>query len=200
MITQLVKLMSVCIVLSVFSSIGGEALAQAGEGDKGLPEVTGGRYKVDPYIHLAIKLQAQGKEKACDTLKALAKDISLNKQVIVLCRMLFTSKPNQEFRRPRLGAPGYLGDTENSDWPLSPIEIVDGVPFLISPGYSGSGLPELAENYLTYCIQNCDWVKAPFGPRTAHQKQQALKKLMASPKWKRPLGDREEAFLASQIK
>jgi hypothetical protein len=158
-------------------------------------------YKADPYIAAAAKLRAAGKDKAVETLRAAAKDRDQPvEQVIVLCRMLFTAKSKKAFERPGLGAPGCLGGTDMKDWPSEPIELVDGVPFLIVVGYTLAGFPEPAEEYLDYCVKACDWGAAEFEPKTAAEKGKALDKLLASPKWKRPLKDWEKEFLAAQIK
>jgi tetratricopeptide (TPR) repeat protein len=157
-------------------------------------------YKVDPYIAAAATIQAAGEDKAGKLLLALAKDQDDGEKVIVLCRMLFTAKPKAEFRRPFIGAAFFLGETKYADWPLEPIELVAGVPFLVTRGYALGGSPEHPERYLEYCIGNCAWQTAEFQPRSAAEKQKALEKLLASPKWKAGLNDEEKHFLASQIK
>ena len=154
----------------------------------------GDRYKVDPYIAAAAKFQAIGKEK---TFEALKKDGGFD-STIVLARMLFTAKPKKEFRRPMIGEASFLGGSSYEDWPLEPIEIVDGIPFLVVVGYSLSGRPEVS--YLDYCIKECDWGAAEFKPRSMGEKKKALAKLLASPKWKKQLTADEKAFLSAQIK
>src|SRR5262245_58650010 len=89
------------------------------------------QFKVDPYIAAAGKLQEMGKAKAVATLRAAAvspKDRQRDMKVIVLCRMLFTARPDGKFRRPEIG--GGMEIVARETWPLEPIEIVDGVPFL----------------------------------------------------------------------
>src|SRR5688500_5892944 len=100
-------------------------------------------YRVDPYI-AAAALQAEPKT-AADTLKKLFKeadDWDDAGKAIVLCRMLFTAKPKGEFRHPMLGAPSFLGSGDAKDWPMEPIELVDGVPFVVVYGYRLGGKPE----------------------------------------------------------
>jgi hypothetical protein len=167
---------------------------------KDLPDYQTAAYRVDPYIQAAAMLQASGKDKASATLLKLARDREVDHQVIVLCRMLFVRKAKGGFRRPLIGAAHFLGDTDYVDWPLEPIELVDGVPFLITEGYSLKGRAERAESYLKYCIENCTWNSSRFQPKTEQQKRKALDKLLASPKWKAPLDDGEKAFLSSQVK
>jgi RNA polymerase sigma factor (sigma-70 family) len=165
-----------------------------------LPGFANSNYKVDPYIHAAAFLQAMGKDKARARLTEVARDEKRRESVIVLCRMLFARKPGGEFRRPELGKATFLGNTNSADWPLEPIELVDGVPFLIVDGYKPSNRvdrppwqynepfdyrgAEQAEAYLKYCFDRCHWSDVVFKAQDEQAKENALKKLLASPKWK----------------
>lgn len=155
-------------------------------------------YNVDPYIQAAARIQAFDRKTAVGYLRLIARDDDLHggNKVIPLCRMLFTKRAGGEFQRPSLGAAAFLGGTDYADWPLEPIEIVDGVPFMITGGYTVAGFPEPREKYLVYCLTNCDWSTVRFTPRTTAEKNQALDKLLASPKWKTPPG---REFFSSQI-
>lgn len=169
---------------------------------KQLPAIALGKYQPDPYLSAAATLQTAGKEKGGETLRRLCKqagDLKRGDQVIVLCRMLYAAKPGREFRRPRLGGPVFLGGTALKDWPAEPIVLVDGVPFLVVRGYVLAGEPERPEDYVDYCMRNCDWRTERFAPKSSEEKQKALAKLLASPKWKQQLGDREKEFLSRQI-
>jgi hypothetical protein len=166
-------------------------------------------YRVDPYIAAAAELRAAGKEKAAGVLRAAAKDPEVGSlQVIILCRLLFTAKAKGEFRRAMIGAPHNLdgtaswlgGGSDRKDWPLEPIEVVDGVPLLVVAGYTLGGQPESPEQYLDYCLKECAWGATEFKPRTAAEKEKALAALLASKKWKKPLTVDERQFLAAQIK
>jgi hypothetical protein len=170
---------------------------------KDLPEGLGaedGLFKIDPYLEAAATLQLLGQEGAITTLKALAAEEKGNEgtRAIVLCRMLFTSKKGGTFRRPMLGQPDFIGDSV--DWPLEPIALVDGIPFLITTGYSLRGVPELGSQYLAYCIQECEWSNVKFGPKTDAEKTAALNKLLRSERFKEKLSPSERQFLAGQIK
>ncbi len=173
-----------------------------------LPSIQSGKYKVDPYISAASSLQAFGREKACEKLLALADVEQHGAQVFVLCRMLFTKKPGSDFKRPSLGGPSFLANTEKSDWPLEPIELVDGVPFLITRGYLIGGEAESPAFYVRYCIETCDWNRFRFRPLSDAEKRKALDKLLASNKWKSRLLDAwrsrlsesDREFFAEQIK
>jgi hypothetical protein len=165
-----------------------------------LPDLNSGHYKASVYITAAARLQEMGRESACQALSQAAQTHRNNQQVIVLCRMLFTKRGNSEFRRPMIGGACFLGDTDYPDWPLEPIELVDGLPFLITQGYILFGWPEPAEAYLLYCMANCDWTTTHFRELTATEERNALAKLLASNKWKRPLTFHEWVFLWAQIK
>ena len=166
------------------------------------PDAGKDRYRVDPYIAAAGKLKAVGKDEAAKLLKAAAiKDsASPPDPVLYLCRMLFTAKKGKEFRRPMIGAPHCLGGSDWKDWPLEPIEIVDGVPFLIVSGYTLGGVSEPTVKYLEYCSKECEWGSADHRAKSGAEKKAALEKLLSSKKWKRPLEDWEKEFLSSQIK
>jgi hypothetical protein len=166
------------------------------------PDAGKDSYRVDPYIAAAGKLKAVGKDEAVKILKAAAiKDsASPPDPVLHLCRMLFTPKKGKEFRPPMIGAPHCLGGSDAKDWPLEPIEIVDGVPFLIVSRYTLAGVPEHTVAYVEYCSKECEWGSADHRAKSVAEKTAALGKLLSSKKWKRPLEDWEKEFLSSQIK
>jgi len=164
-----------------------------------LPDLNSGRYKASVYISAAALLQEMGRKSACQALSQAGENHQNNQQVVVLCRMLFTERANSEFRRPKIGGASFLGDTDYPDWPLEPIELVDGVPFLITQGYLVFGWPEPADEYLRYCMANCDWNTTRFREPTVTEKRNALGKLLASEKWRRPLNAEERRFLSAQI-
>ncbi len=173
-------------------------------------------FKADPFIAAAIKLQAGGKDKAASTLKDLSK-ISIDDakwSIIILCRMLFEAKPGSEFRGPFIGIPYllppgprpdrksyYFGLTvsDGKDWPLLPIEVVDGVPFCAVQYYWGGGYPEPPRDYLEYCLKNCEWRKDRYSPKTAEEKKQALAKLISTRRESKPLTDEEKVALAKRL-
>ena len=170
-----------------------------------------GDFKVDSLIRAAVELQALEKIEAMSFFLTFAKESYKNHlfeselALIALCRMLFTQrkpsakKAKSEFRRARIGGPGFLGDTDYDDWSLEPIEIIDGIPFLIVQGYILAGFAEPADRYIEYCIGNCDWNDYRFRVATMVQKQSALEKLLASPKWKQKLSNYDKEFFSAQI-
>ncbi len=146
-----------------------------------------------------MQLQGLGKESAVAALTALASADQNDTGVIVLCRMLFTSRPNREYQSPYLGMGAYFGGTTYSDWPLTPIEIVDGVPFCIVHGYTVVGREVPVSAYLEYCVRECAWGIQMYSPKTMAAKQAALDKLLESGKWKDSLTADDRAYLAAQI-
>lgn len=156
-------------------------------------------YRVDPYIRAAQVLQKMGKDEACRLLRAGAGggDVPVHD----LCRLVFKAKKDSDFRRARIGAVGFLGGTDYADWPLDPFEVVDGVPFVITDGsYLLGGAPEQSEDYLEYCIKECEWNDTKFAPKSEKEKERALDTLLASKKWKKPLTATERDRLRAQIK
>jgi hypothetical protein len=144
-------------------------------------------YRSGPYLRAAVHLQGMGREAATKALWALVREEGLEgHRAIILCRMLFTRRAGGEFRRPRLGGTVFLGDTDYADWPLEPVEVVDGVPFVIVRGYELAGVPETSEDYLAYCVAECDWSGVPFVSKTKSEMVKAMEKLDRSPKWKEP--------------
>ena len=166
------------------------------------PFLTPGKFRCDPYVAAAARFQNVGRKAAIKALGVLARDerASGGQRAVVLCRMLFTKKAASEFRRPMLGAAVFLGGTDYPDWPMEPIEVIDGVPFLIVRGYELGGRAESSERYLSYCVTHCEWNGVTFASRTPPEKAKALDKLTGSAKWKRPLDADERDFLAEQIK
>jgi len=111
-------------------------------------------YRVDPYLRVAEPLQAMGRVRAVKLLHELAaKDEKQwpHTRTIVLCRMLFKARPQCIFRRAAIGGPVFVGRTSCQDWPSEPIEVVQGVPFLVSRGYELGGRPEPLAEYVRHC-------------------------------------------------
>ena len=158
-------------------------------------------YRVDPFIQAAQRLQAMGQPAACEELLRLSRsdDYDDCQKLVVLCRMLFAKQPGWDFRSAMIGGPCYIAGTDHSDWPLEPIEIIDGIPFDIIWGYTLHGQAEPAQEYIRYCMTNCVWSDIRFEVKAEQQKKAALAKLVASPKWRRPLEQQDRDFFVGQI-
>src|SRR5262245_31321698 len=98
--------------------------------------------------------------------------------------MLFQAKAGAKFRRAHIGAPAFPPGTDFADWPNEPIEITDGVPFLIIErgGYLLGGEPEAPSAYVRYCLKECDWNGKAYKPKSKEEKRKALEKLVTSHK------------------
>jgi hypothetical protein len=173
---------------------------------KSLPALDGGGpYSLEPFIPTVMLLQRMGPKAGSEALLQAASpaaekaDRFVFEKVTVLCRMLFTARAGSEFQRPSLGGTDYPGGTTAVDWPLEPIELVDGYPFCIAEGYRGGGFRHPVTGYVSYCITNCDWSTFRYRTLTMLEKRRALAKILASPKWKRPLNERERLLLSLQI-
>jgi hypothetical protein len=159
-----------------------------------------GGFRVTPYINAAIKLQCLGRIDAEKRLVAYAKqDRWHSDQVFILCRMLYTKSNLTEFKSPSLGQPSYMGGTLDADWPATPIENVEGVPFLITTGYALYGVPATSIDYLSYCTEHCEWNTNIYQKKNMTELEHALNKLYRSSVWKRPLTDQELDWLKKQI-
>ncbi|HJZ93424.1 MAG TPA: hypothetical protein VKE40_21280 [Gemmataceae bacterium] len=168
-----------------------------------LPDFERERFDPTHYVYAASTVQDVAdvdRAVAFDNLRALARNPENDRRMIVLCRLLFQARPGSQFRRPGLGEPTFIGGTGYADWPMEPIELVDGVPFLIVRGYALAGQAEPGQAYLEYCIDSCDWSGVRLEPKRRAEKAAALDKLKASPKWKQALTKDENDFLSSQLR
>jgi hypothetical protein len=144
-------------------------------------------YRVDPYLRAAVSLQKLDRPTTMGLLHEMAQDgpSPSRLSVIILCRMLFRRRAGSAhaFRAPAIGAPTFVSGTED-DWPLWPIELFDGVPFMVVSGYTLGGLPESDESYLRYCEASCDWTDVRYAVKTDQEKRHALTSFLASDRWK----------------
>jgi hypothetical protein len=158
----------------------------------------GWHFKIAPYLSIAKSLQDQGREKAIMRLQSWADSKKHDDQVVILCRMLFETKDNVEFRRPLIGGATFMGGTDYADWPLEPIALYEGVPILITYGYILGGSPEPSRSYLDFCIKNCTWRQDRYSVRSADKLKMVVTKWVTQGKWAKPLSDRDLAFFIDQ--
>ncbi|HEU4338518.1 MAG TPA: hypothetical protein VFS19_00495 [Planctomycetota bacterium] len=114
-------------------------------------------YKAAYYLDKAVRIQELDPTARESTLRSMAQNRKRASEVIPLCRMLFEARKSGEFRRPLIGAAGFIGTTDYGDWKLEPITIYKGVPILVVTGYELAGIPEPPESYVEYCLKNCAW-------------------------------------------
>jgi hypothetical protein len=138
-------------------------------------------YRIAHYLESAAALQKLDPDKRAARLRELAEDPARASEVFPLCRMLFEAKSKAAFRRPGIGAPLFIGGTEDlADWPLEPITIVDGVPILVVRGYMLAGFAEPPKWYVEYCLSDCKWRDVRYAPIDAAQLKGIVEKFIAA--------------------
>lgn len=161
--------------------------------------INSGNFKSKPYIVLAVYLQSMDKNQAFLLLKKQAESFQNEDQIIVLTRMLFQAKKDSLLRRPYIGGASFFGGTDYKNWQNEPLEIVDGVPSLITRGYSLGGLPETSLSYLTYCFESGEWTSTKYSVKSNEALKSALNILLADKKWKSNLSTFDKAYFENQI-
>ncbi|MBN2363840.1 hypothetical protein JXL83_06890 [candidate division WOR-3 bacterium] len=156
-------------------------------------------YRCEQYIVLAQYVQSLGNNEAIAALREYAAANEESEKIIILTRMLFKPKDNTSLRRPLIGGAIFFGNTDYEDWPSEPIEIINGVPFLITMGYCLGGSPETSLQYLEYCAENGEWNEYSYSLKTEEEMSEALNILLSSPKWNEPLSESEVLFFENQI-
>lgn len=136
-------------------------------------------FRASYYLERAVALQALVPEERAARLRTLASDPLRSYEVFPLCRMLFEPRDGGTFRRPSIGGARFLAGTYQ-DWPLEPITLSDGVPFLIVSGYLVGGKPESAARYVAYCLANCRWSQRKYTAGSATRVGEALERLLSS--------------------
>lgn len=119
---------------------------------KGAPDARGDIYRCVNMIRTVNYLRGLGKDAA---LKVLRKDLKEsgfddNDKILLICRLLFVN--------PKGWSPIALGEpdpevdaTAIKQFPLFPLDVVEGVPFFLVRGYKQQGLSEFA----TLCLDKC---------------------------------------------
>lgn len=177
----------------ILSKLGSIQSPLADSSQKGQKE-----FKSEPYLLAAIEMQNLSSEKREAILKELSKPrAGYQEQVIVLCRMLYVANEGTVMRRAGLGGPSVLGGVDYKKLKCDPIEMVDGVPFLVVSGYILGGRPESAGEYLEYCIANCQWTDYRYGKRMGGDYKAAATKLIRN--WPKELGEHDKKFILSQV-
>jgi hypothetical protein len=177
-------------------------------------------FRSKPYIELAAMLQSMPRSEAENLLIERAASGKCDEQVVILCSMLFVDKNGSPF--PGKSGMGLfskytspkninnqygLGATRSGDWANWPIQIIDGVPFLVAAEHNASfadmwlaSAPSpLAPVYLQYCLSQGTWTSEHFTVADLTTRQRALNALVKSPIWKRALNDDEIKYLTYQI-
>ena len=120
--------------------------------------VYGSRYNSKAMVQCVNELRRLGKKRA---LAALRRHIERNgirgdpreeEKVLLVCRLLFVNPAG--WQPPRLGAPGpEVASDLIEEFPLFPIALEKGVPFLLLEGYRGGGF---SSDTGGRCVQLCE--------------------------------------------
>ncbi len=162
-------------------------------------DINSGNFKCKPYINLAIYVQSIEKTDAVLLLKEFSTSQQYEDEMIILTRMLFQSTTKKPLRRPYIGGASFFGNTDYKDWQNEPIEIVNGIPFLITRGYSLGGYPESSLDYLLYCISNGEWNSIIYSIKTEEEMKSSLNLLLISEKWHSKISSFDKVFFENQI-
>lgn len=162
-------------------------------------DINSGDFRCKPYIELAVYLQTLDKKQAFLLLKENAQSQKFEDQIIIITRMLFQAKTDSLLRRPYIGGASFFGGTDYKNWSTEPIVIVEGVPFLITRGYSLGGVPETSLSYLNYCFKNGEWTSVTYSIKSDEVLKNALYTFLSSNKWKSKLSSFDKAFFENQI-
>lgn len=104
-----------------------------------------------------------------------------NKHACHIARLIYSPKPDETLRPPRLGHLYSTSAIDNpNDWSRFPFAYQNGVIFLLGDRYQLAGEPEQAADYLAYVKANGTFRKLAYPVPTAKQAEAALEKLIDS--------------------
>ncbi len=106
-------------------------------------------------------------------------------RIFLILRLLFVPKDATTSKMPHMiiGSPGPPFDKSFLyEWPLFPLVLVNGIPFLMIEGYMLAGVAESPLVHLEYCNKECVLRSEPLGPLT--NAVGAVKQLVESESWK----------------
>jgi hypothetical protein len=158
-------------------------------------------FKSDRFLEVGEHLQFLGKKEACECLAELGSTSEDVITIVIFCRMLFHPPEKRPMPELTVGDPRFLGRTNKEHWPLEPIEIIDGVPFLIVRSYiTGTFRVDAGKRYVDWYVEHWHWRESKYSKKSEKQKEVALEKLISKTRWVEPLSSYERAFLVDQIK
>ena len=148
---------------------------------KDAPPISASSYRAAHLIRAVNHLRTLGKEEAIRLLRNYAKQThhTHNEKIFLICRCLF--KNPRGWNQPILGRPSPLIVSENAKrFPLFPLAIKNGVPFLLVEGYELQGSPELVDG----CIQLCGHLPLISEDMPEINLKEAARQLVASKEFK----------------
>ena len=117
---------------------------------KTTPSIAGDTYQCSEMVQVANHLRKLGKDKSLAALRTYLTSGGDNDKVLVICRLLFVNPKG--WGAPILGQPSpSINQDTAKKFPLFPVALSDGVPFLLVEGYQLEGLPESANDCLKLC-------------------------------------------------
>jgi len=120
-----------------------------------IPPIYGDLYRTEDLVNVVNNLRSLGKEKAIRELREFvkrtnAKGDGKRNGVFLVCRCLFENPYG--WVPPNIGRESPpLAQESLEKWPYFPLAFSDGVPFLITQGYSLGGRGEQPEHLLDAC-------------------------------------------------
>jgi hypothetical protein len=166
MITSLIVLMLLQINAGPTPEQLGRALAVHRYGIEpgmGTPEAL--PFPTARYLAIASHLQSLPERERVTWLRMASASTHLCEPSVYIGRMLITAKD-----KPLRGIYAYVGNHaagKASDlFADAPIEIYNGVPFLVADYAGGTGHPESASDYIEYLLANGKWREIQFVRRT----------------------------------
>ena len=117
------------------------------------------------YLAIASHLQSLPERERITWLRMAAASRHLNEASVYIGRMLIASRD-----KPLRRIYAYVGNhgvgKSNEEFADGPIEIYDGVPFLVADDAGGTGFPESASDYIEYLLANGKWREMQFARKT----------------------------------
>jgi hypothetical protein len=120
------------------------------------PQILGLSYRCDNMIKCVNGLHQLGREQALATLREFSASLKSpqlmreERKLHLICRLLFVNEKG--WKPPRIGAPWPEVDwTVAERFPLFPLAVVDGVPFLLVRDYQMVGASEPGADALKVC-------------------------------------------------
>jgi len=133
----------------------GEELDSPQQVLESIPAIYGDDYRTEDLVKVVNYLRSLGKEKAIHELREFVKRTNSKGDgkrngVFLVCRCLFANP--EGWVPPNIGREfPPLADESIEKWPYFPLAFSDGVPFLITQGYSLGGRGEQSERLLDAC-------------------------------------------------
>lgn len=153
------------------------------------PVVEASEYNCDGMVIAVNTLRSLGKSKAIEAMKgyvALPSERGTHK-VLLLCRLLFVNT-NGGWNDFPLGQPRPDIDTKAANnFPMFPIAMVDGTPFLIVESYSLAGAIDLKG-----CLDRCEKLEMISKDLVRRDYRAAARSLINSKEWRKVYINQED--------